>query len=210
MGIPVMILGESGSGKSASLRNFKPEEVGVFNVGGKPFPFRSNLKKIDTDDYKTIMGGLAAMKAPAAVIDDAQYLMANEFMRRSKEIGYQKYTEMATSYWNLVQMVIKNLPPDRIVYFLSHVERDQNGNEKCKTIGRMLDEKITVEGMFTVVLKTRVKDGHYTFVTQTNGQDTVKSPMGMFDAVEIDNDLAMVDRTIRDYYGLNKHQEVTA
>ena len=104
MGIPVMILGESGSGKSASLRNFKPEEVGVFNVGGKPFPFRSSLKKIDTDDYKTIMGGLAAMKAPAAVIDDAQYLMANEFMRRSKEIGYQKYTEMATSYWNLVQM----------------------------------------------------------------------------------------------------------
>lgn len=210
MGIPVMILGESGSGKSASLRNFKPEEVGVFNVGGKPFPFRSNLKKIDTDDYKTIMGGLAAMKAPAAVIDDAQYLMANEFMRRSKEIGYQKYTEMATSYWNLVQMVIKNLPPDRIVYFLSHVERDQNGNEKCKTIGRMLDEKITVEGMFTVVLKTRVKDGHYTFVTQTNGQDTVKSPMGMFDAVEIDNDLAMVDRIIRDYYGLNKPQEATA
>lgn len=210
MGIPVMILGESGSGKSASLRNFKPEEVGVFNVGGKPFPFRSSLKKIDTDDYKTIMGGLAAMKAPAAVIDDAQYLMANEFMRRSKEIGYQKYTEMATSYWNLVQMVIKNLPPDRIVYFLSHVERDQNGNEKCKTIGRMLDEKITVEGMFTVVLKTRVKDGHYTFVTQTNGQDTVKSPMGMFDAVEIDNDLAMVDRIIRDYYGLNKPQEATA
>jgi hypothetical protein len=210
MGIPVMILGESGSGKSASLRNFKPEEVGVFNVGGKPFPFRSNLKKIDTDDYKTIMGGLAAMKAPAAVIDDAQYRMANEFMRRSKEIGYQKYTEMATSYWNLVQMVIKNLPPDRIVYFLSHVERDQNGNEKCKTIGRMLDEKITVEGMFTVVLKTRVKDGHYTFVTQTNGQDTVKSPMGMFDAVEIDNDLAMVDRIIRDYYGLNKPQEATA
>lgn len=210
MGIPVMILGESGSGKSASLRNFKPEEVGVFNVGGKPFPFRSNLKKIDTDDYKTIMGGLAAMKAPAAVIDDAQYLMANEFMRRSKEIGYQKYTEMATSYWNLVQMVIKNLPPDRIVYFLSHVERDQNGNEKCKTIGRMLDEKITVEGMFTVVLKTRVKDGHYAFVTQTNGQDTVKSPMGMFDAVEIDNDLAMVDRIIRDYYGLNKPQEATA
>lgn len=210
MGIPVMILGESGSGKSASLRNFKPEEVGVFNVGGKPFPFRSNLKKIDTDDYKTIMGGLAAMKAPAAVIDDAQYLMANEFMRRSKETGYQKYTEMATSYWNLVQMVIKNLPPDRIVYFLSHVERDQNGNEKCKTIGRMLDEKITVEGMFTVVLKTRVKDGHYTFVTQTNGKDTVKSPMGMFDAVEIDNDLAMVDRIIRDYYGLNKPQEATA
>lgn len=202
MGIPVLILGESGSGKSASLRNFKPDQVGIFNVGGKPLPFRSKLPSVNTDSYKTIMGGLAAMRTPSAVIDDAQYLMANEFMRRCKEIGYQKFTDMATSYWQLVQTVVKDLPPDRIVYFLSHIERDANGNEKCKTIGKMLDEKITVEGMFTVVLKTHVQDGRYTFVTQTNGQDTVKSPMGMFDALEIDNDLAMVDRTIREYYGI--------
>ena len=202
MGIPVLILGESGSGKSASLRNFAPEHVGVFNVGGKPLPFRSRLKSVNTDSYQTIMGGLRVMKTPSAVIDDAQYLMANEFMRRCKEIGYQKFTDMATSYWQLVQTVIKELPADRIVYFLSHIERDQNGNEKCKTIGKMLDEKITVEGMFTVVLKTHVQDGRYTFVTQTNGQDTVKSPMGMFEQMEIDNDLAMVDKTIREYYGI--------
>lgn len=202
MGIPVLILGESGSGKSASMRNFSPDQVGIFNVGGKPLPFRSKLKKVDTDSYNTIMNGLKGMKTPSAVIDDAQYLMANEFMRRCKEIGYQKFTDMATSYWQLVQTVVKDLPPDRIVYFLSHIERDQNGNEKCKTIGKMLDEKITVEGMFTVVLKTHVQDGRYTFFTQTNGQDTVKSPMGMFDALEIDNDLAMVDKTIREYYGI--------
>lgn len=210
MGIPVLILGESGSGKSASLRNFKPDQVGIFNVGGKPLPFRSKLLSVNTDSYKTIMGGLAAMRTPSAVIDDAQYLMANEFMRRCKEIGYQKFTDMATSYWQLVQTVVKDLPPDRIVYFLSHIERDANGNEKCKTIGKMLDEKITVEGMFTVVLKTHVQDGRYTFVTQTNGQDTVKSPMGMFDALEIDNDLAMVDKTIREYYGIEiggKHEQ---
>ena len=210
MGIPVLILGESGSGKSASLRNFKPDQVGIFNVGGKPLPFRSKLPSVNTDSYKTIMGGLAAMRTPSAVIDDAQYLMANEFMRRCKEIGYQKFTDMATSYWQLVQTVVKDLPPDRIVYFLSHIERDANGNEKCKTIGKMLDEKITVEGMFTVVLKTHVQDGRYTFVTQTNGQDTVKSPMGMFDALEIDNDLAMVDRTIREYYDIEiggKHEQ---
>lgn len=212
MGIPVLILGESGSGKSASMRNFSPDQVGIFNVGGKPLPFRSKLKKMDTDSYGAIMNGLKGMKTPSAVIDDAQYLMANEFMRRCKEIGYQKFTDMATSYWQLVQTVVKELPADRIVYFLSHIERDQNGNEKCKTIGRMLDEKITVEGMFTVVLKTHVQDGHYTFVTQTNGQDTVKSPMGMFEQLEIDNDLAMVDKTIREYYGIEigGHHEQTA
>jgi hypothetical protein len=202
MGIPVLILGESGSGKSASLRNFQPDQVGIFNVGGKPLPFRSKLTKVDTDSYKTIMGGLSCMKTPSAVIDDAQYLMANEFMRRCKEVGFQKFTDMATSYWQLVQYVIKELPADRVVYFLSHIERDNNGNEKCKTIGKMLDEKITVEGMFTVVLKTHVQDGRYTFVTQTNGMDTVKSPMGMFDQLEIDNDLALVDKTIREYYGI--------
>lgn len=202
MGIPVLILGESGSGKSASMRNFTPDQMGIFNVGGKPLPFKSRLGSFTTDNYAKIMNGLKAMKTPSAVIDDAQYLMANEFMRRCKEIGYQKFTDMATSYWQLVQTVIKELPDDRIVYFLSHIERDQNGNEKCKTIGKMLDEKITVEGMFTVVLKTHVQDGRYTFVTQTNGQDTVKSPMGMFESLEIDNDLAMVDKTIREYYGI--------
>lgn len=210
MGIPVLILGESGSGKSASMRNFAPEQVGVFNVGGKPFPFRSKLRRMDTDNYNDIVNGLMGMKTPSAVIDDAQYLMANEYMRRCKEMGYQKFTDIATNFWILVQTVIQRLPDDKIVYFLSHIERDASGNEKIKTIGRMLDEKITVEGMFTVVLKTHVQDGRYTFVTQTNGQDTVKSPMGMFEDFEIDNDLAMVDRTIREYYGLDARTGATA
>lgn len=202
MGIPVLILGESGTGKSASMRNFSPDQVGVFNVGAKPFPFRSRLNKVDTDDYRVIMGGLSKMKTRSAVIDDAQYLMANEYMRRCKENGYQKFTDIATNFWNLAQFVIRELPSDRIVYFMCHVERDQEGREKCKTIGKMLDDKITVEGLFTIVLKTHVQDGVYTFVTQNNGADTVKSPMGMFDQLEIDNDLAMVDAVIREYYGL--------
>lgn len=202
MGIPVLILGESGTGKSASMRNFTPDQVGVFNVGAKPFPFRSRLNKVDTDDYRVIMGGLSKMKTRSAVIDDAQYLMANEYMRRCKENGYQKFTDIATNFWNLVQYVIRELPSDRIVYFIAHVERDQEGREKCKTIGKMLDDKITVEGLFTIVLKTHVQDGVYTFVTQNSGADTVKSPMGMFGQLEIDNDLAMVDAVIREYYGL--------
>ena len=202
MGVPVLILGESGTGKSASLRNFAPEDVGIINVAGKPLPFRNKLRCLDTDDYATISRALLGMKTPSAVIDDAQYLLANEYMRRANETGYQKYSDMANHYWSLIQLVIRELPSDRIVYFMSHIERDQNGNEKVKTIGKLLDEKITVEGMFSIVLKTHVQDGVYTFCTQNSGQDTVKTPIGMFTDREIENDLKKVDDTIRDYYGM--------
>ena len=205
MGVPVLILGESGSGKSASMRNFKPGEIGIINVSGKPLPFRNQLKTVNTDNYEAIVKNIIiAAKAKALVIDDAQYLMANEFMRTAKVTGYQKFTNLALNFWNLIQVVINNLPPDKIVYFLAHVERDANGNEKMKTIGKLLDEKITIEGLFTIVLKTVVQDRHYQFATQTNGQDTVKTPMGMFDDLLIENDLKMVDSTIREYYGISE------
>ena len=204
MGVPVLILGESGSGKSASMRNFKPGEIGIINVSGKPLPFRNNLKTVNTDNYEDIVKTIIAAKARALVIDDAQYLMANEFMRTAKVTGYQKFTNLALNFWQLIQVVINNLPPDKIVYFLAHVERDANGNEKMKTIGKLLDEKITIEGLFTIVLKTVVQDRHYQFATQTNGQDTVKTPMGMFDDLLIENDLKMVDSTIREYYGISE------
>ena len=204
MGVPVLILGESGSGKSASMRNFKPGEIGIINVSGKPLPFRNQLKTVNTDNYEDIVKTIIAAKAKALVIDDAQYLMANEFMRTAKITGYQKFTDLALNFWKLIQVVINNLPPDKIVYFLAHVERDANGNEKMKTIGKLLDEKITIEGLFTIVLKTVVQDRHYQFATQTNGQDTVKTPMGMFDDLLIENDLKMVDSTIREYYGISE------
>lgn len=207
MAIPVLILGESGSGKSASLRNFSPGEVGVINVSNKPLPFRTEIKTLNTDDYSHIQSVLLSARAKSIVIDDAQYLMANEFMRTAKVTGYQKFTDIALNFWNLVQTVIRQMPEDRIVYFLSHIERDQNSYEKMKTVGRMLDEKITVEGLFTIVLKTSVQDGKYSFRTQTNGMDTVKSPIGMFSELAIDNDLKLVDGIIRDYYGLNKQEE---
>lgn len=204
MGVPVLILGESGSGKSASMRNFKPGEIGIINVSCKPLPFRNQLKTVNTDNYEDIVKTIIAAKAKALVIDDAQYLMANEFMRTAKVTGYQKYTDLALNFWKLIQVVINNLPPDKIVYFMAHVERDANGNEKMKTIGKMLDEKITIEGLFTIVLKTVVQDRHYQFATQTNGQDTVKTPIGMFDDLLIENDLKMVDSTIREYYGISE------
>jgi len=203
MAIPVLILGESGTGKSASLRNFKRGEIAVINVAGKPLPFRSDLGMISTDQYPAIVRALKGMQTPSAAVDDAQYLLANAFMRRSGEMGYQKFTDIAKDYWSLIaETVSRDLPADRIVYFLSHLERDQNGFEKVKTIGKLLDEKITVEGLFTIVLKTHVEDGQYTFYTQNSGMDTVKSPIGMFAEMQIPNDLKAVDDAIREYYGI--------
>ena len=199
MAIPVLILGESGTGKSASLRNFEPDDLKVINVANKPLPFKNKFESISTDDYRTIIKELKLNKKKVTVIDDAQYLMANEFMRRATERGFDKFTEIAQNFWTLVNTV-KDLPADQVVYFLAHIERDANGNEKIKTIGKLLDEKITVEGMFTIVLKTNVTDGVYSFITQNSGHDTVKSPIGMFPSIVIDNDLKYVDEKIRNYY----------
>ena len=208
MGIPVMILGESGTGKSASLRNFQPGEVAIINVAGKPLPFRTRLKTYISDDYNQVTAairGYVGKGAKSIVIDDSQYLMADEFMRRAKENSFQKFTDIGKNYFDLISLV-KTLPDDRIVYFLSHLTTDDQGRERCKTIGKLLDEKITVEGLFTIVLKTQVKDGHYYFSTQNNGMDTVKSPIGMFEDSLIENDLKTIDLTIREYYNTEEEQ----
>ena len=202
MALPVLILGESGTGKTTSLRNCTPDRFGIINVSKKPLPFRSALKPYNTDDYGKIIGALKLAKTQSIVIDDSQYLMVNAFMRRSKETGYQKYTDIANAHWNLIDFIINSLPDNMIVYLMSHVDRDQNGNEKAKTVGKMIDQYITLEGLFTIVLKTHVMDGKYTFLTHNSGFDTVKSPLGMFDTDEIDNDLLLVDDTIRGYYNL--------
>lgn len=206
MGIPVLILGESGSGKSASLRNFDPEQVGIFNVAGKPLPFRKKMKVVNNATYQTIYKSLARGGLKSYVIDDSQYLLAFEFFDRAKEKGYDKFTDIALNFRGLIQFVITQTPPDCIVYFLHHVEEGNSGNLKAKTIGKMLDEKLTVEGLFSIVLLCRAaKDRHY-FLTQSEGISTAKSPMEMFEA-EIDNDLALVDAAIRDYWNLGGTEE---
>ena len=200
MGIPILILGESGTGKSASMRNFSAGEIALANVAGKPLPFKGRFTEtINSDSYRQIKKFMQESAAQTVVIDDAQYLMANEFMRRSAERGYDKFTEIAVNFWDLVNAV-RELPETKIVVFMAHIDRDANGNEKIKTIGKMLDEKITVEGMFTIVLKTSVSDGKYSFLTQNSGHDTVKSPIGLFPANEIDNDLKAVIGNVRAYY----------
>ena len=206
MGIPVLILGDSGSGKSTSLRNFEPEEIGVFNVASKPLPFRKKLKVVDKAGYGTIVKALSNPKLKSYAIDDSQYLLAFEFFDRAGETGYNKFTDMAVNFRNLIHYVIMNTPPDVIVYFLHHTEQTQDGKLKAKTIGKMLDEKLTVEGLFSIVLLAQAKKDSYVFVTQSQGYSTAKSPMDMFPA-EIDNDLKLVDTTIREYWGLNGSQE---
>lgn len=203
MGIPVFILGQSGTGKSTSLRNFKSNEILHINVMSKPLPFKGSFAETyNGDDYAEIVKALNKTKKKTVVIDDAQYLMANEFMRRSSEKGYDKFTEIANNFWSLINGVTNGLDNDVIVYFLMHTDTADDGREKAKTIGKMLDEKICLEGMSSVVLKTAVKDGAYSFVTQNNGRDTVKSPLGMFPTFEIENDLKAVDKTVREYWNL--------
>ena len=200
MGIPVLVLGDSGSGKSASLRNFDPEEVGIFNVASKPLPFRKKMKAANGATYSTIAKCLSSPKLKAYVIDDSQYLLAFEFFDRAKETGYQKFTDIALNFRNLIQFVITQVPEDVIVYFLHHVERTDDGHVKAKTIGRMLDEKLTVEGLFSIVLMAQTDGKDHWFLTQNDGYNTVKTPMEMFADAKIDNDLKLVDTTIREYY----------
>ncbi len=202
MGVPVLILGESGSGKSASLRNFEPEEVSVFNVAGKPMPFRKRLPTKATADYGAIMAGIQQSQKKTFVIDDSQYLMCFESFARAKDAGYGKYTDFALHFYNLVQFVIQGTAPDVIVYFLHHTETDANtGKMKAKTMGKMLDNQLTLEGLFAIVLQCVTDGKKHSFITQSDGYTTAKSPMEMF-PLEIDNDLKQVDQTIREYYDM--------
>ncbi|MBS0856262.1 MULTISPECIES: ATP-binding protein [unclassified Tatumella] len=216
MGTATLILGESGTGKSTSMRNINPEETILIRPVGKPLPFRSRQwikfdseKKIgtviSTDKSEKIAGIIKHAKAinkNIVIIDDFQYVMSNEFMRRSDEKSFDKFTEIGRHAWDIIKAA-QDAPDDLRVYFMAHTEETQMGRVKMKTIGRMLDEKITVEGMFTVVLRTLTRDDQFFFTTKNNGADTVKSPMGMFDTNEIDNDLAFVDKTICEYWGIN-------
>lgn len=201
MGIPVLILGESGSGKSTSLRNFEPNELVIYNVAGKPLPFRKGAKmnRADNATYSVIKQNMGKKKFKRYVIDDSQYLLCFELFDRSAETGYTKFTEMANHFYSLIKFVIKEMPDDTIVYFLHHIEQ-QDGKTKAKTIGKMLDEKLTVEGLFSIVLMAVNKDGEHLFLTQSDGTNTVKTPLEMFEKEEIDNDLKLVDTTIRKYY----------
>ena len=208
MGIPVMVMGASGSGKSTSLRNFDPDEIGIFNVATKPLPFKKKMKVANHATYGMILNGLINGKLKTYAIDDSQYLLAFESFAHAKETGYGKFTNMALNFKNLITSVINNTPDDCIVYFLHHSEVTDDGKIKVKTLGKMLDNQLTVEGLFAIVLLCQAEAGDHYFITNSDGTNTAKSPMDMFD-LRIPNDLKFVDDTIRDYYGfeVKKNEE---
>lgn len=202
MGVPVLVMGESGSGKTFSLRNFKPDEVGIFSVEKGRLPFKGDFKVKKRATYKDIAGIFKEPKLKRYVIDDAQYLLVNELFDRAKEVGYQKYTDMAVSFRNLIHGINYSLPDDVIVYILHHTETDSNtGKVKAKTVGKMIDQYLTLEGCFDIVLLAETDGKEHYFITQSDGNTTAKSPFGMFPE-KIDNDLQKVDEAIRSYWSL--------
>lgn len=218
MSIACMIIGESGTGKSTSMRNLDPEKTLLIQAVKKPLPFRStNWKPVVkghggsvfvTDNSAHIVGAMQRTDKEIIVIDDFQYVLANEFMRRvtDNETGngaFAKYNEIARHAWDVL-MASTSLPDNKRVYILSHTSTDDFGKTKIKTIGKLLDEKIVMEGLVTIVLRTIVANGDYMFSTKNNGQDTVKSPIGLFESDLIENDLAAVDAAITAYYDLKQ------
>lgn len=201
MGIPVLILGESGSGKSTSMRNFDPSELTVFNVANKLLPFRKKLNVINNAGYGTIGKELQKQEKKIYVIDDSQYLLAFELFNRAKEKGYDKFTDIAVRFEKMLDYIIKGTPEDCIVYLLHHCETTDTGKIKAKTVGKMLENQLTVEGLFSIVLYAFVEDDKHLFRTTNDGFCPAKAPMGMFEPI-IDNDLKFVDTTIREYYKL--------
>lgn len=207
MGIPVLVIGKSGSGKSTSLRNFDEKEIGLINVSKKPLPFKKKFEStINTDSYETIIKAMDKTTKHSIVIDDAGYLIVNMFMKGHSNAGagnavFGFYNKVGDSFWNLIEFV-KSLPENKIVYFIMHEDKNDFGDVKPKTIGKILDEKVCLEGLFTIVLRCVVEDKKHLFKTQSDGFDVAKSPMGMFETLDMDNDLKMVDTKIREYWEL--------
>lgn len=200
MGMAVLVMGPSGSGKSASLRNFGAGEIGVLNVAGKPLPFRSAIRTADNAGYGKIINTLRANNLRAYAIDDSQYLMGFEEMDSTKT-GFEKFNSIGFNFIGLVRSIATNTNHDTIVYFLHHTEVGDDGRIKAKTLGKLIDNHYTLEGLFSVVIMTDVDKDQYEFVTQSMGISTAKSPMGMLPA-RMPNDLKQVDTAIREFYGL--------
>lgn len=204
--IPVLIIGHSGSGKSASLRNLNKEDYSLVNPLAKRLPFKGGQAGLESCDYELIKKFIQETPKKIIVIDDSNYLLTIEMMKKAKETGYGKFTDIALNYWKLIEF-IKNLDGDKRVYLMSHEEIDEFGNIGVKTVGKMLSNQCCVEGLYTVVLRAINENGKFQFRTKTAGNDIVKTPMGMFEDELIDNDLKLVDDTICEYYEINKEEE---
>lgn len=212
MSIATLILGNSGSGKSTSLRELPPEKTLLIQCIKKPLPFRAKGWKqklnwkaegniVQTSDPVLIEKCMRSSTQEIVVIDDYQSVMVSELMNRSSEKGYDKFTDIGKNAWNIFNAA-GALAEHRRVYILAHTQTDEFGNVRMKTVGKLVDQHIVPEGFFTIVLRTEVVNGNYVFSTQTNGQDCCKSPVGMFSDRHIPNDLSEVDKTVVNFYEL--------
>lgn len=211
----ILIIGESGTGKSTAIETLDPKETFIIQVVNKPLPFKGfktkyplvkNAKgnRIVNNNHLEIIKVLKWLNEQNhiknVVIDDFQYILSDRYMIRATERGFDKFTEMAQDYYFIIKAA-QDLREDLNIIFLSHSERKDDGTLKIKTIGKLLDDKITVEGLFTIVLNTDIEDGNYYFITQNDGRSTSKSPRGMFEDLKIPNDLQFVINKINEYYG---------
>lgn len=217
MGIPVLIIGKSGTGKSRSMKNCVGKDFGLIRVLNKPLPFRGKIVGNVCNDYAKIKAAIKSPQWPKSiVIDDAGYLITGQFMDGHNTTGkgnavFGLYNQLADDFYRLIRCIADEAPEDRIVYVVMHEDTNEFGDIKPKTIGKLLDEKVCLEGMFTIVLRA-VKGERYVFVTQSRDGAVSKAPDDMFPEIEIDNDLLMVDNTIREYYGIenpkNKKEDI--
>ena len=204
----VLLIGSSGSGKSASLRNFKDDEYALINIMGKELPFKSSKRFLETTSYQELKQGILGYigRTKTIVIDDAGYLITDQFIQNhganKGNAVFELYNDLAKNFYSLIRFLKTEVPDTVVVYVIMHEDKNDLGYVKPKTIGRMLDEKVDIPGLFTVVLNATKKDGKYIFKTQTDGFDVTKSPMGMFEADEIDNDLKEVHNRIKGYYNI--------
>ncbi len=208
----VLVIGQSGSGKSTSLRNLDPKSTFIINVLDKPLPFRTFKKNYNsasknyytTNDWAKVVNCIERVNKErpditTLIIDDWQYILAYEFMRRVSEKGFDKFSELANHGWSTINACL-GTRSTLTNFILAHSDVDSTGRSKCKTIGKLLDEKITIEGLFTTVLHSRVVDGVYVFQTQYDGEFLAKSPMGMFEEFLIPNDLVAVKGAVENYF----------
>lgn len=203
----VMILARSGTGKSTSLRNFKKGEAQAILCSGKELPIKTDIATFVPKGYADVYAAIQKASAPVVVLDDVNYLMSMQEMEFANQTGYQKFSVMALNMFNVFKAVMDK-DSDQIFYIMAHsAELTETDNQlRFKTTGKMLSEKVVLEGLTNIVLGADVEDGQFVFKVKTDGTG-IKTPMGMFTTATVENDLKAVTETINNYYAPTKKEK---
>lgn len=196
----VLVLARSGTGKSTSLRNFKKGEAQAILCSGKELPFKTDIATFVPKNYAQVYEAINKASTPVVVLDDVNYLMSMEEMARANEVGYQKFSVMALNMYNVFKAIMDK-ESDQVFYLLAHASEptESDSQLRFKTTGKMLSEKVVLEGLTNIVIGADVEDGEFVFKVKTDGTG-IKTPIGMFETDTVPNDLKVVDATIRGYY----------